>query len=76
MPSNESRYISCLLDTDVIIDFLRGRAYVRDRLEGLAEDGLLAISTLTHLEVFHGMRISEENVTIDFLDGLTSDRSE
>ena len=72
MPSNESRYISCLLDTDVIIDFLRGRAYARERLEGLAEDGLLAISTLTHLEVFHGMRTSEENVTSDFLDGLTS----
>ena len=68
----ESRYIVCLIDTDVIIDFLRGRLYAQKRLETLAEDGLLAISTLTHLEVFHGMRAEEEKVTSDFLDGLTS----
>jgi predicted nucleic acid-binding protein len=72
MPSNESVYISCLLDTDIIIDFLRGHSYSREKLEDLREDGLLAISTLTQLELFRGMRISEENVTIDFLDGLAS----
>ncbi|MDD5288737.1 MAG: type II toxin-antitoxin system VapC family toxin [Dehalococcoidales bacterium] len=72
MINSESPYIACLVDTDVIIDFLRGRPYAKTRLEALAEDGLLAISTLTHLEVFHGMRAEEEKVTGGFLDGLTS----
>jgi predicted nucleic acid-binding protein len=64
--------ISCLLDTDIAIDFLRQRDYARQLLEHWAGIGLLAISTLTQLEIYHGMRTMEEPATNVFLDGLTS----
>lgn len=72
MQSNRIKGISCLLDTDIIIDFLRRRDYARKLLENWAGEGLLAISTLTHLEIYQGMKIGEEKATNIFLDGLTS----
>jgi predicted nucleic acid-binding protein len=70
MPGSRGRGISCLLDSDVVIDFLRRRDYARLLLENWAEKGLLAISTLTPLEVYQGMRVGEEKATNLFLDGL------
>ena len=67
-----SRGISCLLDTDIVIDFLRRRDYAHLLLEKWGGEGLLAISTLTHLEVYQGMKSGEEKATDLFLDGLTS----
>jgi predicted nucleic acid-binding protein len=64
--------ISCLLDTDIVIDFLRRRNYARQLLERWSEEGLLAISTLTHLEVCQGMKKGEEVATNSFLDGLVT----
>lgn len=64
--------ISCLLDTDIVIDFLRRRNYARKLLEKWAGEGLLAISTLTHLEIHQGMKSGEEKATNVFLDGLVS----
>ena len=64
--------ISCLLDTDIVIDFLRRRDYARKLLENWAGEGLLAISTLTHLEIYQGMKSGEEEGTNVFLDGLIS----
>ena len=64
--------IACLVDSDIVIDFLRGRNYARALLEKWAEEGLLAVSTLTHLEVYQGMKGGEEKATSAFLDGLTS----
>jgi predicted nucleic acid-binding protein len=64
--------ISCLVDTDIAIDFLRRRKYAQKLLEHWAEEGLLAISTLTHLEIYQGMKTGEEEATNTFLDGLTS----
>lgn len=72
MPSSRVTGISCVIDTDIVIDFLRRRDYARKLLEAWAETGLLAISTLTHLEVYQGMKSSEEKATNIFLDGLTS----
>ncbi len=72
MQSSRLKGISCLLDTDVVIDFLRGREYARRLLSTWAGEGLLAISTLTHLEIYQGMRSGEEKATDDFLDGLVS----
>ncbi len=72
MQSSRSRGISCLLDTDIVIDFLRRRSYARRLLEKWAGEGLLAVSTLTHLEVYQGMKSSEEKATSVFLDGLIS----
>jgi len=64
--------ISCLVDTDVAIDFLRRREYAQKLLENWAGEGLLAISTLTHLEIYQGMKPGEEGATSAFLDGLIS----
>jgi predicted nucleic acid-binding protein len=64
--------ISCLVDTDIAIDFLRRREYAKKLLEDWAEGGLLAISTLTHLEIYQGIKSGEETATDAFLDGLVS----
>ncbi len=52
--------ISCLVDTDIVIDFLRRREYARDLLLHWTGLGLAAISVLTHIEIFQGMRPREE----------------
>ena len=72
MQSSRVKGISCLVDTDVAIDFLRRRDYAQKLLENWAGEGLLAISTLTHLEIYQGMKIGEEDATNVFLDGLIS----
>ena len=72
MQSSRTKGISCLVDTDVTIDFLRRRDYAQKLLEHWAGEGLLAISALTHLEIYQGMRAGEEGATNAFLDGLTS----
>jgi predicted nucleic acid-binding protein len=70
--SNRVKGISCLIDTDIAIDFLRQREYALQLLESWAGEGLLAISTLTHLEIYQGMKTGEEKATNSFLDGLVS----
>jgi predicted nucleic acid-binding protein len=70
--SSRVKGISCVVDTDIAIDFLRRRDYAQKLLENWAEEGLLAISTLTHLEIYQGMKAGEERATNAFLDGLVS----
>ena len=72
MQSSQVKGISCLVDTDITIDFLRRRDYARDLLNHWAGKGLLAISALTHLEIYQGMKTGEEGATNAFLDGLVS----
>jgi predicted nucleic acid-binding protein len=72
LQSSRANGISCLLDTDIVIDFLRRRDYARNLLEDWAGEGLLAISTLTQLEIYQGMKSGEEKATNVFLDGLVS----
>ena len=72
MQSSRVKGISCLVDTDIAIDFLRRREYAQKLLENWAGEGLLAISTLTHLEIYQGMKAGEEMATNAFLDGLVS----
>ena len=72
MQSSRVKGLSCLVDTDIAIDFLRRRDYARKLLESWAGEGLLAISTLTHLEIYQGMKAGEEKATNSFLDGLVS----
>jgi predicted nucleic acid-binding protein len=72
LQSSRAKNIACLVDTDIAIDFLRRRDYARKLLERWAGEGLLAISTLTHLEIYQGMKADEEEATNAFLDGLTS----
>jgi predicted nucleic acid-binding protein len=70
--SNQVKGISCLIDTDIVIDFLKQREYALKLLESWAEEGFLGISTLTHLEIYQGMKAREERSTNAFLDGLVS----
>ena len=72
MESNQIRNISCLVDTDIAIDFLRQRDYAKGLLDLWAEEGLLAVSTITQLEIYQGMKAGEEEATNAFLDGLLS----
>ena len=72
MQSSRVKGISCILDTDIAIDFLRRREYAQKLLKSWAGEGLLAISTLTHLEIYQGMKTGEEGLTNAFLDGLIS----
>ena len=72
MQNSQVKGISCLIDTDIAIDYLRRRDYAQKLLEYWAGEGLLAISTLTHLEVYQGMKTGEEGATNAFLDGLIS----
>ena len=72
MQSSQVKDISCLIDTDIAIDYLRRRDYAQKLLDYWAGEGLLAISTLTHLEIYQGMKTSEDGATNAFLDGLIS----
>ena len=72
MPRSVAGGISCLLDTDIAIDFLRRRGYARKLLERWAGEGLVAVSVLTHLELYRGMRPAEQDATSAFLDGMVS----
>ena len=72
MQSSRVKGIACLVDTDIAIDFLRRRDYALKLLESWAGEGLLAISTLTHLEIYQGMKAGEKKATNAFLDGLVS----
>ena len=72
MQSSQVKGVACLVDTDVAIDFLREHDYARNLLEHWTGEGLLAISTLTHLEIYQGMKVGEEGATNAFLDGLIS----
>jgi len=72
MGSSQTRGVSCVVDTDIAIDFLRQRDYAGELLERWAGEGLLAISTITHLEIYQGMKAGEDRATNAFLDGLLS----
>jgi predicted nucleic acid-binding protein len=70
LQSSRGKDLACLLDTDIVIDFLRKRDYAGKLLANWAGKGLLAISALTQLEIYQGIKTGEENATNLFLDGL------
>jgi predicted nucleic acid-binding protein len=68
----EGLIVSCLLDSDVCIDYLRGREYTKVLFRTWMEKGLLTINAITHLEIYAGMRKDEESATADFLDNMVT----
>jgi predicted nucleic acid-binding protein len=64
--------VSCILDTDVIIDYLRKYEYTRYLLDRWSKPGLLAVSTLTYVEIYQGTRPEEKENTQLLLNGLTT----
>ncbi len=59
-----------LVDTSVLIDFLRGRPEAGRLLESERAQGALHASEITRLEVMAGMRAAEEAATRGLLDTL------
>jgi len=61
---------SILIDTDILINFLRGKNRAREFLSSLVEDVTVYCSVITVAEIFAGMREHEKQQTVDLLDSL------
>ena len=59
-----------ILDTDVLIDFLRGREAVRTFLLETANHSIPCCSVISVAEIHAGMRPEESERTTTLLDGL------
>src|SRR5438132_7560771 len=59
-----------LLDTDVIIWYLRGRESVHAWVQEMSRDGVPRCSALSVTEVVSGIRPKEESATREFLQAL------
>jgi predicted nucleic acid-binding protein len=61
---------SLLLDTDILINMLRGNAAARDFLANNLEENELLCSVITVAEIWAGMRPHEEQATRRLVDSL------
>ena len=59
-----------LLDTDIIINFLRGKEKAREFIMALIDEFSLYCSVITVAEIHAGLRAHEREKTDDFLDSL------
>jgi predicted nucleic acid-binding protein len=59
-----------VLDTDILINFLRGREKARTFLSSLIDEATLYCSVITIAEIFTGMREKERKKTEELLDSL------
>ena len=59
-----------VLDTDVLIDLLRGREEIRIFLHDLTGHSVPCCSVISVAEIYAGMRQEEHARTADLLDGL------
>ncbi len=63
--------IRTVVDTSVLIDFLRANESAREALRSAMSAGPLHANEVTRLEVLAGMRPVEERATRALLEGLT-----
>ena len=61
---------SLLLDTDILINLLRGNAAARDFIEESLEENELLCSVISVAEIWAGMRPKEEKATRGLVDSL------
>lgn len=59
-----------VLDTDVLIDLLRGLEVARIFLQELSSQSVPCSSVISVAEIYAGMRPEEQVLTADLLDGL------
>ncbi len=59
-----------LLDTNILILYLRKTSGYYELLDTLAQDDVLYISAMTRLEIIRGMRDHEKNGTLALLNSL------
>ena len=62
---------SILVDTDVLINFLRGRESAREFLASSIGEADLCCSAITVAEIYAGMKEHEQERTEELLDSLT-----
>ena len=62
--------VSALIDTSVLIDYLRGHPAAAKVLEERRRQGPLHASEITRLEILAGMRADEEEATRSLLSAL------
>jgi len=65
-------HVGCVIDTDVVIDFLEGAPYTSSLFRQLLRVGDLAISAVTAIEVTAAARPGTEMLTRRLLEGLTT----
>ena len=58
------------MDTDILIDFLRGKEAARDYLRGKLQENILCCSVITVAEIYAGMLEKEMEKTLALLDGF------
>jgi predicted nucleic acid-binding protein len=61
---------SLLLDTDILINLLRGNAAARDFIADRLDEGELLCSVISIAEIWAGMRPHEETATRRLVDSL------
>ena len=59
-----------LVDTDILINFLRGREKAGDFLSALLDEATVCCSVITVAEIFAGMKEPERKKTEELLDSL------
>ena len=59
-----------LVDTDILIHFLRGRRKAKDFLSSLLDRSQILCSSITVAEIFAGIRPGEEEKTRALIDNL------
>jgi len=60
-----------LIDTDILINFLRGRTEAKNFLSSIIMDCVLYCSTISVAEIHAGMKDHEREKTSELLDSLT-----
>jgi predicted nucleic acid-binding protein len=61
---------NALLDTDILINFLRGSARARQEISSLLDASVLHCSVVTMAEIHAGMREHEREKTFELLESL------
>ena len=59
-----------IIDTDILINFLRGRDKAKDFLLSIVEEADLFCSVITVAEIFAGMKENEREKTVELIDSL------
>ena len=59
-----------LIDTDVLIDFLRGKSGAKKVLESISKEDISCCSVITIAEIYAGMLPDEEEATMELLNSL------
>ena len=59
-----------VVDTDILIDFLRGKRRAQDFLLSIFEDSIIYCSVITAAEIYAGMKPHERAKTTELIDRL------